>query len=194
MLRLRADEGLLELSGVRWLGEPQAGEWALVLRGAGIRTGVNIGRVEVDVEHRASAPADDELADWEDVVEAPAHLEADACVCGLFELPVEGSRLSREPGLHGVLIAARGRDASYDAVDDASGERYLVATWPTERPIASRARWARSRVGAFALLEPAPAPMPPPPPSDPEALAREENLRRMAGLGGASGDGAPEPR
>lgn len=139
-----AEDGLIELASVDWVGNAAPGENALVLRGAGILTGVSHGGVTITVDRSSASPSDAELAHWEDVVEAAANLTMDSSARAFSEWPPSEAQLCASPGLHSVLIAARGRDAHPDGAEHESGEQYLIVTWPVSSPIASRVRWLRS--------------------------------------------------
>lgn len=157
MVAINAEDGFFQLEGVTWVSEPAAQEWGLILRGVGIRTGVSHGYVDVTVRRVTERPTDAELSAWEDVVEAPAMLTADAAARAMNALPVPEARLTSVAGLHGVLIGSSGRDASPDAADDESGEQYIVVAWPIATPMEPAVRWLRSKRGReFAAGSPPP--------------------------------------
>ncbi|WP_405057008.1 hypothetical protein OG474_30260 [Kribbella sp. NBC_01505] len=100
-------------------------------------TGCASGRVHVTVNVLDHAPSSEAraAATWE------VEVEEDATIAGpLYLRPTAGysnPELVYEPavpGLHRVLVQARGRTANYDLALSDSGEEYAISIWPVDQP------------------------------------------------------------
>ena len=103
-----------------------------------VKTGISMGRVEVEVVVTDEAPGPPD-SQWEEVAEVPLDVsEGDLRVHGAEAMIIDeqgGSVLPEsEAATYRVRVSAQGRHGQPDQVVQSSSERYLLELWEQQHP------------------------------------------------------------
>jgi hypothetical protein len=108
---------------------------APMLKGAFITTGINTGYVRVAALAQDAPPSEQEMENWEEIVEVSVHAPAGRLRVESLEFgPVPDAELSPSgPGWYRLRVHARGRGRLPDKVSMEPVEDYLLIAWPAAR-------------------------------------------------------------
>ncbi|HEV7948881.1 MAG TPA: hypothetical protein VGP24_03845 [Glaciihabitans sp.] len=125
------DRGEIPIETWTWLN----GLARVMSIGAVVHTGISTGYVRVTAIADTAPPVEVDPGPWDEIVEisvfsAYGELRVESYTYGpVTTLPLLSSQ---GPGSYRFRVHARGRDLHYDAVQNDSGEDYLVVGWPAE--------------------------------------------------------------